>query len=508
MNQILHIFRKDTRQFWIEILISVLITAAFFTFFPLTWHPWRSDHPGAIPNVVSILAVLLILAWWLLTARIVFAETLVGDRQFWITRPYRWTNLLAAKALFLVVWIALPLCLAEWYLLGAAGISLFGGTPELLRVACVALCVLVVPLFAIASTTVNMVRLALTALAAFLAMLGFVNWIFFFRRQHYTPYVPQADPIAYPLLFAGCVAVLLVMYRWRRTWTARGLLLVLPFLLALVIALYQRQSLVDAAYPVPSAASAPALVITHVPSPSHPDEARSYEHYDYIDLPVSFSGVPEGYAVTTDDFRFTVRAPDGSTWTSPWQRYPERIRSSGQGGVLSLAISPNLYDRFKAAPVELSIELAVSRYQVDRSVTLPYPTGDTAIPGLGYCWPENHYHGGAAPPLRCRSAQTSPLVQTTDVWRSGSCDASDPGGETIEGHGWMVDPGPDFTLTAVHDHGILMQQPDDGVHSAHYWHFCSGSPLTITQYHLADRTRATLMIPGLQLPADVKPTGD
>jgi hypothetical protein len=38
MNQILHIFKKDTRHFWPEILTSLAITAAFALVYPMRWH--------------------------------------------------------------------------------------------------------------------------------------------------------------------------------------------------------------------------------------------------------------------------------------------------------------------------------------------------------------------------------------------------------------------------------------------------------------------------------------
>lgn len=43
----------------------------------------------------------LILFWVFLTLRVVHGETLVGDRQWWVTKPYEWWKLLLAKELFL-----------------------------------------------------------------------------------------------------------------------------------------------------------------------------------------------------------------------------------------------------------------------------------------------------------------------------------------------------------------------------------------------------------------------
>ena len=37
MNQIVHIFRKDTRHCWPEIVLSLAITAALVCIYPLRW---------------------------------------------------------------------------------------------------------------------------------------------------------------------------------------------------------------------------------------------------------------------------------------------------------------------------------------------------------------------------------------------------------------------------------------------------------------------------------------
>src|SRR5260370_33162319 len=50
-----------------------------------------------------------ILFWAFLIIRAVQGESLVGDRQWWVTKPYDWWNLLAAKLLFILIFISVPL---------------------------------------------------------------------------------------------------------------------------------------------------------------------------------------------------------------------------------------------------------------------------------------------------------------------------------------------------------------------------------------------------------------
>jgi len=42
------------------------------------------------------------LTWWALAARVIHSEALPGDRQFWLTRPYRRQPAGARKALFII----------------------------------------------------------------------------------------------------------------------------------------------------------------------------------------------------------------------------------------------------------------------------------------------------------------------------------------------------------------------------------------------------------------------
>jgi hypothetical protein len=115
MKQILHIFAKDCRHFWPEILISVALVGALVWIYPSTWLSKSGLYAVAggafLPSMLEagvlavLLTVLVPVSWWLLIARVIHAEALVGDRQFWVTRPYEWKKLLGAKALFLAVFL-------------------------------------------------------------------------------------------------------------------------------------------------------------------------------------------------------------------------------------------------------------------------------------------------------------------------------------------------------------------------------------------------------------------
>src|SRR5215467_6351806 len=115
MTQILHIFRKDIRRHWPEILISLALLA-LFTRHELS--PWQNSAELSAFSSVSpfffalsgrYIPFFLALSWIFLILRVVQGETLVGDRQWWVTKPYVWWELLLSKLFFIFLFISVPL---------------------------------------------------------------------------------------------------------------------------------------------------------------------------------------------------------------------------------------------------------------------------------------------------------------------------------------------------------------------------------------------------------------
>src|SRR5206468_452542 len=108
-NQVLHIFRKDIREFRIEIA-AVLLFTLLVVF--VSAQPWESmQRRGGLGSSGddNPISVLLAITWCLLIARVIQAEALPGDRHFWLTRPYERKSLVLSKMLFMAVFINVPL---------------------------------------------------------------------------------------------------------------------------------------------------------------------------------------------------------------------------------------------------------------------------------------------------------------------------------------------------------------------------------------------------------------
>jgi len=128
MKQVLSIFLKDVRHYWGESAASIALVVAF------GWNEVRGwaheDHVAVgIGGLFSyrflsgLVVVLVPIAWSFLAVRVIQSESLVGDRQFWVTRPYEWKELLAAKVLFVLTFVNLPLLVLDVFLLKKAGFT-------------------------------------------------------------------------------------------------------------------------------------------------------------------------------------------------------------------------------------------------------------------------------------------------------------------------------------------------------------------------------------------------
>jgi hypothetical protein len=501
MKQVLNIFRKDARQFWLEIALSVTVVFAFALVCP---NQWRIFHDQSVQNrmtfILRALCLLMVTGWWLLIARVVHAESLVGDRQFWITRPYEWKKLLAAKLLFLAVWIGVPYLLAQLLVLAEAGFHPLAYFPGLLINILLFSVAYLLPMVALATVTSNFARLTMTVLGVLIVFIGYtylVNSI----PHGYSSANPYTNYILLPLLFVGCAAAIALQYATRRVWVSRGLLLALPILMAVSVAAYRRQSLVDRAYPAPSAAVEAPISIANIPSNFSPNEARSWEGEDYIDLPMRYADAAKGTAVFAEDFKFSITAADGSQWSSPWQTIQEHTLNQAHTSGMSLMIRPELYERFKTAPVTLRITYAVSLYQSDTVTQMTFPAGDAEIPGIGFC------STGLSNTLLCRAAQQFRLTEVTVLWSHAACtDAQTSPASTAEADAWIEPASRTIpVLIPLRTWRSFFYRDFEGSDYAH-WHVCPGSPLTLTQYHLTGRTQTSVTLTNFVLPANVVPT--
>lgn len=158
MKLLLHILRKDARRLWLPLGVTLVLLGVLA-------HDdgWRSDSmPGLAEGWLNLL---LPLAWALLAALAVHEESLVGDREFWTTRPYRRTALAGAKVVSLLLAIHVPSFLADCAILLVRGFNPLEWMPQLLGKQLLLACWLTIPAAALATVVGSIAHFMLAALA-------------------------------------------------------------------------------------------------------------------------------------------------------------------------------------------------------------------------------------------------------------------------------------------------------------------------------------------------------
>ena len=505
MKQILHIFRKDTRHFWPEILISLVLIALYVVHSPSWWTVYSDvSRQRMLQQITGMLGFLTPVSWLLLIARVTYAEALIGDNEFWLTRPYERKNLLAAKALFLGIWICLPYFLAQAWILVMAGFHPLSYLPGLLGDLFFVSAVLLVPLFAIAAVNASFARMTLTLLGIFflfIASMFFVANVAALRVDMSLVSDAHREAVYIPLVFF-CVsaAAIALQYKTRRVWISRSLLMMAPILVLAIGYAYSRASQIDRAYPHSGAASTPPVLVSLAVDADHPIEIRETNRPPLIHLRVQYSGVPDGYMVRADSIKYTLVAADGQQWTSFWQGRYDQILPGVRTAALSLPLPPAVYARFQSTPITLHVSFALTRLKADPPAVMKYPSSEASVSGVGIC----SRGSGPGITLVCRSANWQPrLTHITTLWSDTPCsESSQANGNTSLGEVWadLYSGTPEAAVSPVLSRYLYFSLP--GSHGQNSGaHLCPDAPLTITQYQIVDRTQADFSLPNFQIPA-------
>lgn len=393
MNQILHIFKKDLRRHYPEILISLALLALFTR---NQLHIWQKFADGytytASPYFLffayfstRIITPALVLAWFFLILRVVHSDPLVGDRQWWITKPYEWGKLLLAKLLFIFVFISVPLFHTQLFLLHRAGFPVLANLLKLGLMQFTLPFVLILFAFALAALTKNIAQAFLGIGIAIIALiLGL--WLDSFSSHMMGDSSKVLDTLETFLPFAALILVPIWQFARRRTWASRSVLFAscgAAFLLSLV----PTHSRVEQTYSLVSTSDAPVQLT--VPAISESSEKRADGPFSSTDvslsIPINASGIAPGTAIIIAGMKLTADSPGDSSWTHGWDVQYRQLWPGDQRADLSYQIKRKQYESLKSKPLNLHIELALSEYGETDARTLILPSTTFRDTELGLC---------------------------------------------------------------------------------------------------------------------------
>jgi hypothetical protein len=528
MKQTLHIFAKDARRFWPEIAISIVIAVAFARIYPNQWlapdqlfavSGWGGfAGPQGLQLLASMLTVLVPVSWLLLIARVIHGESLVGDRRFWLTRPYEWKQLLAAKVLFLFVFLYLPFVAAQLALLAEAGFQPFSYMPGLLYNLLLITGALVMPLFAMATVTSTFARMALTVVGVLLGFIGFGVLSARLTTSAVSP--PSSGDFSIPILLCVCGGTVALQYAARLLWLSRLLLIGLLLTIGVAMLTPSDGRAIDHAYAAKAGHQESPIQVALLQDANHqitgvPLDAKQIQ----INIPVQISGVTEGSMMIPDIVRVSVEAANGFHWTSPWQAiYRTHYLPGPQESSVAFNIDRSVYEKVKSAPVQLHLILALTQAQAGEATRVPLPATDFFVPGFGICSPERGWPEAVpnVTGISCRSAFRQPnLTYVETLWSNRPCSGVMTEPNTgVQGAAWAgdLDSAPaQFGITSVWT--VLVSLSNSFQYTGERYrpdkprYLCPGTPVTFTRYGLVKRLQTEVVIPNFQMPAKISPEG-
>ena len=381
MREALLIFRKDVahrRGAVSAFLLLVIARMAIDILLP--------RHSG-LAGAQMVLGILFAMAAIGLIYDAVQQERIVGEDQYWLTRPFPWSSILAAKALFIALLVLLPVLLTGTVAVAVNGISPVIADPLVLSVALAGAFVLTV-----ASVTRTTVQFVLSVVAY--VVLSFLSTPVMEHLFGYEAGIwGSAQTVRFTadiaVFIAVTAAVIFLQYRRRATLVSRGVLG--AGLLVLVIGLpgwhLAFKLLQQLKGPGPSASVQLAFDAARSPEVS-PGGWSNVTTHDAVGvrIPITVTGIPTSGGIVTERVRTTIDAPGGGHWDSGW-RFVGGIVGRGelQAGQhlitarnaywLEVNVDSSFYDsaNLQQAPVRVQSTVAFTTWSAPRIARMPIP---------------------------------------------------------------------------------------------------------------------------------------
>lgn len=500
MDQIVHIFRKDVRRHWREIVLSLAILTLFAWNEPSNWvpQPFRENMFRAMLS--GWLAPMVAISWLFLIVRVVHSESLVGDRQFWVTRPYEWKKLLTAKSLFLVAFVNVPLFVTQVFLLWKAGFASSRYLTGLLWIQLLWGVILILPMTTLATVTSSFGQTVLVALGILLFLIGLAA----LSSEVPNPgisiarWIPGWLPPA--VLLGAFVAVLVWQYARRKTLQSRLLLIGAAAAMLVMMEVTPPQAFTAQAYLQPSAGQQLPVQLSF--DPAKPSAAAGAPMKDKVQIriPLLVSGIAQNSAVSVDGTMVDIEASGGLHWNSGWNRSFSELLPAQPTTETYFAVDKAFFEQVKSSSAKIHILFALTPFGPAEVRRVAAAADAFAVPGGASCsiYTENRDL------LQCRSPLKTPFLVVNTYSEETTCSLGEDEKTTTPGTmfyswNWSRDSAPaNLGISPVKvfslrfSHWSRMSEDFRA-------RLCSGTPLTFSILEEGQHTRGELTIDELRL---------
>lgn len=500
---VLHILAKDFRRFWRETGAFVLVVAAWAL---------QEAHPSywINRNAESALPIGIFVLWFFLIIRVIHGESLVGDREFWQTRPYVWWQLMAAKTTFLLLALSLPLTCAQVYLLVSARVPWSAGVlPGLLWLQLEFAVFLMLPAVALAALTETIVQWILTLVVIGL-LIPVVSWLPWSRLQASLAGTESlASWIGILTVAFAMAATIIMQYRNRHVLPARIVFAASVAFIPLMVVFAASSLGRSLAYPSNRGANPLQFAIARVRTPRYVEANLASSGSNYLEIPVGNVTVSPDTVVQVEGLRIFLTGQHGWHWISKWQNTNLMFNRMGQPEKFNTDLPSDIATKVGEGGAAARAELAIAVYRMSPERRIDTSAGRFSVPGDAVCaWPVQSRAGPfELRTLSCVEALRGPDLMITRIESAEStCPLGNDGGHVPPGHyatsyDWDSGTGPaNFDLNPVHKFDLAMgygtwypaipdtTQPNSNLSAS----VCRGTPLHLQTGTFVSRMRISV----------------
>lgn len=399
IQQALHIFRKDARHLRFELAATGLLLAFLLFTGVQTWEDLQ-ERGGRMPVPMAPLMMLLVISWSLLIARVIQTEALPGDRHFWLTRPYSRAGLVLSKALFILVFINLPLLVTQAAIVSLDGLPLSSNLGGLFGNQLLLTVVVLLPVAAIAALTRN--------LAQFLpatVLVGAAIGATILGRRGYgdLEWVPSALGTVLAAAVAGFI--LWRQYRLRRSVHTAVLGVAATAVCLLLYAAFPQSAAFAVQSQVKGSPGSAFALSLGQPLPRTTDPIVPNRYRQLVGLPIVVQGAaPVDLRIQSAELTF-------KTLSGVQRRAYAQVEVDKDQLRYVVSLDRTFFDAAKDSPVHLKAELFLTQYGNARSAEVPLDGTPVYVAGLGQCGVVAAYNRRR---FVCRSAFRNPKPFQSD----------------------------------------------------------------------------------------------
>jgi hypothetical protein len=382
MKQALHVLRKDFLYLRAEIAAMILLSAL------CAWVARRSMDPGSAE-------VLLYATGAYIIARLVHAEAIPGDTQFWLTRPYQRSALFAAKLMGMALFVNLPIFVSRAWVLQASGFPLDVTLAPLAWSQAVLFLAGMLPIAAIAAVTTSLVPFIFAILVVTAAALGLESFLVpplaLAVRQSLTGSQWVWASIVLLVVVSVAAPALWAQYRWRRTWLNRSVLLGASAVAAAFYAYLPWTAAANIQVAVAKSDFDAGKVRVRLDPSAKQFFSRGMRRDPgfQVDVPLVLEGLTADTEVLPDGITLTFRAADGTFWSSGNYVFPALAkRTQGPGPPILNAdvdVPIAFFERAKTQRVAVTGALYFSVFGNPGRISIPIQSTRAAVGDGIYC---------------------------------------------------------------------------------------------------------------------------